>query len=185
MNTVKKCGAAVCLISICLLSAGTLRAGDGEKRVKMKDLPEAVQKTVREQGKDAKVRGLSVEVENGKTCYEAELKVKGHGKDILIDENGVVLEVEEKVEFSALPAAVKEQIKKSAGKGKIRRVEAITKGSEPTVYEALVKTGDKKSEIQVAADGKLISNEIVKEESEKNEKEEAGERKTEKATEHK
>ena len=180
MNILKSCGMAASLVSLCLLSAGTLRAEDGEKSVKMKDLPEAVQKTVREQSKGAKVGDLSIEIENGKTCYEAELKSKGHKKDILIDETGTVLEVEEKVEFSKLPAAVKEQIKKSAGKGKIKRVEAITKNGAPTVYEAVVKTAGKKSEITVAADGKLISNEVMKEESEENEKDEASERKTEK-----
>lgn len=46
-----------------------------ETKVKMKDLPPAVQKTVQEQTRTAKLRGLAKEVENGKTCYEAETTV--------------------------------------------------------------------------------------------------------------
>ena len=156
MNTLKSCGATACLI-FCLLFAGAAAAQDSEKRVKMKDLPEAVQKTVREQSNGAKVRGLAKEVENGKTYYEAELTVKGHNKDILIDETGAVVEIEEKVEFSSLPPAVKAQIRASAGKGKIKSVESITKTGAPTVYEALVIKAGRKFEITVASDGKLIS----------------------------
>lgn len=177
MKILKSCGVAACLISVSLLGAGTLRAEDGEKSVKLKDLPEAVQKTVREQSKGGKVAGLAAEVENGKTSYEAELKFNGHGKDIVIDETGAVREVEERVEFSALPAAAKEQLKKSAGKGKIVRVESISKDGAPAVYEALVKTGGKSSEITVAADGTLISNVALKEEAKKNESNKAGEKK--------
>jgi hypothetical protein len=154
---VKSCGTVVCLISICLLAVGLLRADEGEKNVKLKDLPEAVRKTVREQSKDARMDGLSMEVENGRTSYEAELKVKGRRKDILIDAAGAVLEVEESVDFSTLPGPVKERLKKSAGKGKITRVEAVTKSGAPAVYEALVNLAGKKSEIQVAADGTLLS----------------------------
>jgi hypothetical protein len=185
MNKLKSCVTAVFFISICLSVAGPARAEDGEKRVKMKDLPEIVQKTVRDQSKGAVVRGLAKEVENGKTFYEAELKVKGHNKDILIDETGTVVEIEEKTALSTLPAAVKAQILNSAGKGKIKHVEAITKNGAPTVYEALVIKAGKKSEIQVASDGTLISNAALKEESEENEKDEARERKTEKEAEHK
>jgi len=180
MNMLKSCGAAVCAISICLVSAGIVRAEDGEKSVKMKDLPAAVRKTVLEQSKGGKIGGLAVEVENGKTSYEAELKFKGHGKDIIIDETGAVIEVEERVEFSTLPAAVKEQFKKNAGKGRIRNVETLTRTGEPVVYEALVTTAGKKSEIQVAADGKLISVQELKSQPKEGEKEEAGERKAEK-----
>ena len=177
MKMLKSCGTALYLISVSLLGAGTLSAADGEKSVKLGDLPAAVQKTVREQSKGGKVAGLAIEVENGKTSYEAELKIKGQGKDIVIDENGVVREVEERTELSALPAAAVMQLKKSAGKGKIVRVEAISKDGAPAVYEALVKTGGVKSEITVAADGKLISDITLKGEAEKTRKGEAAARK--------
>lgn len=134
----------------------------------MKDLPEAVRKTVEEQRKGATLRGLAREVENGKTFYEAELKVNGHNKDVLIDPSGAVVEIEEQVSLSSLPAAVKATILKKAGKGKVTAVESITRNNAIEAYEAHVKTAGKKSEIKVGADGKLISAE--KEQGEKEEK---------------
>jgi uncharacterized membrane protein YkoI len=78
-----------------------------EKKIKREDLPAAVEKTVAEQSKDATVKGFSTEVEKGQTLYEAELMVKGHSKDILMDAQGNIVEVEEEVAMDALPAAVK------------------------------------------------------------------------------
>ena len=57
--------------------------------------------------------------ENGETNDEVELKVNGHNKDVLIDPNGVVVEIEEQVTLASLPPAVKPTIVQSAGTGKI------------------------------------------------------------------
>jgi hypothetical protein len=65
-----------------------------EKKITRAELPAAVERTVAEQSKGATIRGFSTEVEKGKTLYEAELKVNGHGKDILMDEQGNIVEVE-------------------------------------------------------------------------------------------
>jgi len=124
-----------------------------EKRVKMESLPPAVQKTVQEQSKGATIRGLSQEIEDGKTFYEAELKINGHGKDVLIDSAGSVVEVEEEVAFDTAPAAVKSAIQKHAAKGKIVLVEAVSKNDSIIAYEAKIKTAGKTSEVRVNPDG--------------------------------
>jgi uncharacterized membrane protein YkoI len=116
-----------------------------------------VEKTVAEQSKGATIRGFSKEVEKGKTYYEAELTVNGHGKDILMDEKRNVVEVEEEVALNSLPAAVKEGLEKAAGSGKISKVETLTKNGKLVAYEAAVKTGTKKSEVQVGPDGKKLA----------------------------
>src|SRR5712691_9123528 len=109
------------LLATSLLLFGIALAG--EKKVKMKDLPRAVQTTVQEQSKGSTIRGLAKEVEDGKTFYEAELTVNGHNKDVLIDTTGAVVEIEEQVALSSLPAEVKATIQKATGKGKITAVE--------------------------------------------------------------
>jgi hypothetical protein len=131
-------------------------AQDSEKKVKMKDLPPAVQATVRQQSEGAALRGLSKEVEGGKTFYEAELKVSGHTKDVLIDADGKVVSVEEEIALDALPAAVKAGIEKQAGTRKIQFVESVTKDGTIAYYEAHVKSGIKSKEIKVGTDGNLI-----------------------------
>jgi hypothetical protein len=128
-----------------------------EKKIKREELPAAVEKTVVEQAKGATIKGFSKEIEKGKTYYEAELTVNGHGKDILMDPNGNVVEVEEEVPLSSLSAPVREGLEKAAGTGKITKVESLTKGGKLVAYEAVVKTGEKRSEIQVGPDGKKLA----------------------------
>ena len=144
------------LFSFVLLSAFSALAQDSEKKVKMKDLPSAVQKTVQEQSQGAKVRGLAKEVEKGKTSYEVELFVNGHTKDVLIDPDGKVVAIEEEIALTAVPAAVKTVIEKQAGKGRISRVETITKNGTLEYYEAAIKRGGKGREIKVSPEGQLI-----------------------------
>jgi uncharacterized membrane protein YkoI len=125
-----------------------------EQRVRMEDLPPAVQATVKAQSQGATLRGLSKEVEDGKTLYEAEMVVNGHGKDVEIDSSGAVVAVEEEVALSSLPAAARAAIEKSAGNGKVTKVEAITHGSSLVAYEAQVNNAGKRSEVRVNAEGK-------------------------------
>ena len=129
----------------------------GEKKIQRKDLPPAVEKTVAEQSKGAAIKGFATEVEDGKTLYEVELSVNGHGKDISMDQHGNVVEVEEEVAMTALPPTVKDGLTKAAGKGTISKVETVTKKGKLVAYEAVVKTGSKSSEIQVGPDGKKLS----------------------------
>jgi hypothetical protein len=56
-----------------------------------------------------------------------------------------------------LPAAVKDGLTKAAGAGTIGKVESISKRGKLVAYEAVVKTGTKRSEIQVGPDGKKLA----------------------------
>jgi hypothetical protein len=130
-----------------------------EKEIKRSELPPAVEKTVVEQSKGATIRGFSKEKENGQIAYEAEMLVNGHSRDLLIDANGTLLEIEEQVDLQDLPADVKAGLQAKAGKGKITKVESITKKDKLVAYEAKVVRDGKKSEIQVGPDGKSLDHE--------------------------
>lgn len=130
-----------------------------EKKIQRTDLPPAVEKTVAAQSQGATIKGFSTEKENGQTYYEAEMAVSGHTKDVLIDPAGTVVEVEEQVALDSLPAAVKDGLQAKAGKGKILKVESLTKHDKLVAYEAKVQTDGKKSEIQVGPDGKPLDHE--------------------------
>ncbi len=126
-----------------------------DTKVKMEDLPPAVQKAVKEQTKSAALVGLSKEVEKGKTMYEVETKVNGKSRDLLLDSTGAVVEVEEEVDLSSVPAAAKAAIEKKAAGGTIKKVETVTKGSSVS-YEAAIKTkAGKNIEVGVNADGSV------------------------------
>ena len=74
----------------------------------------------RAKAKGATIKGFATEVEHGVKLYEASLTVNGHSKDILIDKNGKIMEVEEEVSMDSLPAAAQAALRKAAGSGNIR-----------------------------------------------------------------
>jgi hypothetical protein len=124
-----------------------------EKKLQMKDLPAAVQKTVQEQTKGAEIKGLSTETERGKTTYEVETIVNGKHRDLEMDAKGAVLEVEDETAIDSIPAAAKAAIEKRAAGGKIGMVETMTRGSA-IFYEAGYTSKDgKKHEVLVKPDG--------------------------------
>lgn len=127
-----------------------------EKKLKKSDLPAAVQKAADEQSKGATVRGYGQETENGKVAYEVQLTVNGHSKDVTMDPAGNVLEIEEEVDMKSLPAEVRAGLEKQAGKATVGKVESLTKHGSLVAYEAQVRDGKKRSEIQVGPNGKPL-----------------------------
>jgi hypothetical protein len=142
-----------------LIVAGVSSAQEQEKKIKRSDLPPAVEKTVAAQSAGATIKGFNEEKEKGQTFYEAEMTVNGHSKDVLIDGSGTVVEVEEEVALDSLPAEVKAGLQAKAGKGKISKVESLTKKGKLVAFEAKVNTDGKKSEVQVGPDGKPLDHE--------------------------
>jgi len=138
-----------------LVVAGT--ASGQERKIQRSELPPAVERTVVAQSQGAKIGGFSQETEHGQVFYEVEMTVNGHSKDVLIDKNGEVVEVEEQVALDALPAAVRTGLTATAHGGKLRKVESITKQGKLVAYEAVVETNGKRSEIQVGPDGKPLA----------------------------
>jgi uncharacterized membrane protein YkoI len=143
---------------IAALSCTTIALAQ-EKKIPPTDLPPVVEKTVAAQSQGATIKGFSQEKEKGQTYYEAEMMVGGHSKDVLIDANGSVVEVEEQVAFDTLPSSVKEGLQAKAGTGKILKVESLTKHDKLVAYEAKVQADGKKKEIQVGPDGKPLDHE--------------------------
>ena len=136
-----------------LAFTGLLIADQGERKIQFKDLPAAVQTAAKEQSRGATVRGYTKEIENGKPEYEVEMVSAGKTKDVSMDENGAILEIEQQVDLASLPAEAKAGLEKQAGHAKIVKVESVTRGSKVS-YEAVVLRGGKRSEIAITADGK-------------------------------
>jgi hypothetical protein len=128
-----------------------------EKKLKREQLPPAVEKTVAIESQGATIKGFATEVEKGKRLYEVELVVDGRSKDISMDQNGNIVEIEAEVTIDSLPAEVQSGLKKLAGTGTIGKVESLTKGGKLVAYEAVVKRGAKRSEIQVGPNGERLA----------------------------
>jgi len=124
-----------------------------EKKVKLEELPAAVQAAVKEQTRNATLIGLSTEKENGKTMYEVETKVNGKGRDLLLDRTGAVVETEEEVDPDSVPAPARAAIQKRAAGDTVAKIEKVTAGSAVS-YEGTIKTKTGKTvEYAVNADG--------------------------------
>jgi hypothetical protein len=147
-----------------MLVALSLPAGSGvaaaqEHAIARSALPAAVERTIAARSQGATIRGFSQEREKGQTYYEAEMMVGGHHRDLLVDTSGAVVEVEEEVALASLPAAVRSGLEAKAGRGRITRVESLTKHDRLVAYEAVVVKAGKRSEIQVGPDGKPLAHE--------------------------
>ena len=127
-----------------------------EKKIRREQLPAAVEKSVAKESEGATIKGFATEVEHDQRFYEASMTINGHNKDVLMDKDGNVVEVEEEVALDTLPAAVQDALKKAAGAGKIQVVESLTKNGTLVAYEGHVKRGYKHSEIQVGPNGEKL-----------------------------
>ena len=145
--------------NVCLAPAlvALVNASIAEEPVKKSDLPAVVQKAVDAQSAGASVLGYSKDKEHGRVEYEVQLMVGDHTKDVTIDPQGTVLEIEEQVAADALPAHVFHGLSGQARKGKITKIESLTKRGKIVAYEAQV-TGGKHAEIQVGPDGQKLPN---------------------------
>jgi uncharacterized membrane protein YkoI len=145
-----------------LLALGVSFAGATaqEKKISRKQLPPAVEQTVARESEGATIKGFASEREHGQQFYEVSLNVNGHSKDILMDAAGNVVEVEEQVALDSLPSNVQDALKKAAGGGTITVVESLTKNGQLVAYEAHVKHGIRRSEIQVGPNGEKLKHPV-------------------------
>src|SRR5262249_55960521 len=125
--------------------------------VKLEQLPAAVRKTIAAESVNAKVVGYSTELEKGKRLYEVELIVDGYSKDISMDGDGNIVEVEEQVKLESLPPSVRDALARAAGAGTIVKVESLTKHGRLVAYEAHIKKCTRRFEIQVGPAGEKLA----------------------------
>jgi hypothetical protein len=111
-------GARLAVLSLITALALLTIAQAEEKKIRREDLPPAVEKTVVAQSQGATIKGFSNEVEGGKALYEVELTVNVRGKDISMDKDGKIVEVEEEVAMDSLPPEVKAGLRKQQAAGR-------------------------------------------------------------------
>jgi hypothetical protein len=160
-------------VAALLACATVLASAQGEQRIKVKDLPGAVTAALHKAYPNAKIRGASKEVENGKTLYEVESVDGKITRDLLYNTDGMCVEIEETIPVKALPSDVADALKKGFPKGKVMKSEQLTKG-ETIQYELVIQSGKEKHEVVFDAKGAIVKDTKVtpkaKEEKEENEK---------------
>ena len=134
-------------------AAAPLKKAAPAKKLELKDLPLAVQKTIQDESKGAEIKNIGKETEHGVAQYEVETTLNGKHRDFNVDTRGVLLLVEEETTIDSIPAAARAAILKKVADGKLGRVELFKRGGE-TMYEAAyIRKNGKKHEVLVKADG--------------------------------
>jgi hypothetical protein len=169
-NTFVMMAAVVGLVGVAVGSAQTGAAGEktaGEKttvqkkavtkervgagRLQLENLPAAVRATIDAEAKNATLKGLKKEKENGRTVYELETLINGRTRDLMIDAAGKVYEVEEQLDPAKAPAPVRAAL---AAVGTIVALETVWTKRQ-THYEGQVRTrAGKRVSLALDADGK-------------------------------
>lgn len=154
-----------------------------ESEVTIDGLPDAVKAAIIKAAEGAEIEEVKEEVtywvvtlrklEIPETTYEAELIKDGKEIEIELAADGTILELEvkddddeedddedeEQVSIDEVPAAVKATILEEAQGGTIKEIERETEDGK-TVYEAEVIINGEEVEIEVAADGTLLSKKV-------------------------
>jgi hypothetical protein len=122
--------------------------------------PAAITKAISKQFAGAKVRACKPENKGDQTQFEVKLEQKG-GKSLEVDlaPDGSVLQLEEEVALSAVPAVVTKAFADKYGAAAIARAEKQTNTKRGVFYELAFAVGAKTHEATFAADGRFVEEE--------------------------
>lgn len=148
--------------------------------LKFEDLPAAVQKTVREHSRSAKINDIDREDRTGRTIYEVEFETDGMNREIHVAANGTLLnekeagvqlgydrdddtdadrtrvrEKDNNMKFSDLPAAVQATVKQQGSESQIADIDSYRRSGK-RVYEIEFRRDGPNREIHVGEDGKIM-----------------------------
>ncbi len=152
------------MYEIGVLEDGTLTemnlAVDGDE-VPFERSPAAVQSTFRREAFGEKVESLGKDLKYGVAIYEAAVRHKGRAYQIIVAEDGTLVEKvlvidDEEIELAKCPAVVQAALKAHARGGTIGDVTRSTGIGRPT-FEAEVKIKDKVYMIEIGENGTLLS----------------------------
>ena len=143
----------VCIV-ICVVFIGFsgLYADEDEQVVVLGDAPEAVRQTLAEYRQGEVPSRLVREVEDGFVFYEAEFSQDDGKCEVKTDEEGRIVEVEEELALSLLPAEARNSILSAYPNAEIEEVDL----KQSTFYVVEVEEGDKEVEVKVLANGLIL-----------------------------
>jgi uncharacterized membrane protein YkoI len=136
------------------------------KKLVLSDLPAAVQKTVQSQLNvgGGKVGEIDRDEEDGEVSYVVEIVKGDDARDMMVSEEGKLLEWE--VDLEEVPAVAQTTIKKVVGNGTIDSIDKTSEEDGSISYEVeMTSKAGKDRFLTVTADGKLVRLELGLEEA--------------------
>ena len=135
--------------------AGEAEGGESEKEseVTWDQLPEAVRAAIEQHRPGARPEKVDREVKKGHALYDTEFeKVEGVRREIVMDEGGRIVEIEDEIDPTQLPGVVREEVEKLYPNLPIK--EAALK--HLTYYVIEIEQDDKEIEVKALANGLIL-----------------------------
>jgi len=133
-------------------------------RVPLAQVPETVQKAIREQSKGETVQEVERETRDGTTVYEAEFKREGINRRVkfaadgsIVTENRGFADVTTSATINALPVPVQKTLEEQRAGRIVADIDKETWNGQ-TVYEVEFQDKGPNSRIHIASDGSLVMN---------------------------
>jgi uncharacterized protein involved in high-affinity Fe2+ transport len=159
------------IVTAVLVACAAVYAEKHEGKI---ELPEAVKSAIKALYPAGEIEEAKMEKE-GLKLYEVEVDANGVEAEITADAEGTIAEVTTKEKVESLPAAVAQTVTAQGGKvvevGKEvthARIKLVKLDAPVTKYEVKIEKDGKTTEIQIAADGKILKQENEKEKKECN-----------------
>lgn len=134
-------------------------------KLKLADLPAAVQETARRESKGREIADIDHETWNGRSVYEVEFAQRGVNTRVYVADDGTLIRDERPrrsvkslfmgTQLEDLPTAVQETIRRVAGDREIADIDKKGTGQEP-IYRVEIKDTQGTQELRIAQDGKVI-----------------------------
>ena len=132
-------GTAVVLL---VVAAGAWAGGEeGEKKVDLSKVPKKVVSAVKKKYPEAKIRGVSTEVDKDQKVYEVAITNKGQKIDVSLTPDGKIISIEAEIQMKDVPKAVVKALQTKYPKAKVRLIEEVTKG-KTRYYEFQLTTAE-------------------------------------------
>jgi Putative beta-lactamase-inhibitor-like, PepSY-like len=144
-----------------LLIAAVPFAYAGDQKVPLDKLPEEVVKAVTSKFPKAKMESAVKATADGKTSYEVTLKAGKFGIDVTVTSEGKIVQVEKEMAFADLPKPVAAAFNARYPKGKVKRIEELSKEDRIISYEFLIEAAEKTLEGYFDPQGKFLQEKDV------------------------
>jgi glucose/arabinose dehydrogenase len=157
-------------LAVALTAGAAAPEEQDEQSIKFSEAPAAVQKTLHDETKGAKIETVNKVVTDGETAYWTSLVLGGRTYELEVTEKGQLVEMtlavdEADVQFSDLPAAVQKTFQSETRDAKLEVVHKDLKYGVP-IFEAVAPLGGKDYEVVVAEDGTLVEKMLLIEDDE-------------------
>jgi uncharacterized membrane protein YkoI len=137
----------------------SLHAEDKEKPVKLSEIPAAASAAIQKHVAGGQIVKVEQDEEKGKVSYEARIKsASGKVSEVTVNATGKLLAVEDVIDLTEAPGAVRTAIEKEAAGGKVEKVERVKEDGK-TTYEALISANGKREEVVFSDAGKVVERE--------------------------